>query len=142
MLVAPAMSDPPKRTQWREDLQNFRRDHGFSRKVLLNCCLVRRVIAWATPNAKGRRFWFTPPGRRSLRETVKRRLGGAGIGNDGKWGKLDAAAGSIFTNHSKAWAEYGVGAVRRGWSSTWRFVLHLQGGSSSLILRSFKQEAP
>lgn len=48
------MSTPPKRSQWREELQNLRRDHGFSKKVLLNCCLVRRAIAWAAPNTKGR----------------------------------------------------------------------------------------
>lgn len=54
VFVAPTMSPPPKRTQWRENLQNFRRDHGFSTKVLLNCCLVRRVIAWAAPTTKGR----------------------------------------------------------------------------------------
>lgn len=48
------MSSPPKRTQWREDLQNFSRDHGFSKKVLLDCCLVRRVLAWAAPSTKGR----------------------------------------------------------------------------------------
>lgn len=51
---APAMCTPPKRTQWREDLQHFRKEHGFSKKVLLNCCLVRRIISWASPNTKGR----------------------------------------------------------------------------------------
>lgn len=50
----PAMCTPPKRTQWREDLQHLRRDYGFSKKVLLNCCLVRRIISWASPNTKGR----------------------------------------------------------------------------------------
>lgn len=54
VFVAPTMSPPPKRTQWREGLRNFRRDHGFSKKVLLDCCLVRRVIAWAAPTTKGR----------------------------------------------------------------------------------------
>lgn len=48
------MCTPPKRTQWREDLQHFRKEHGFSKKVLLNCCLVRRIISWASPNTKGR----------------------------------------------------------------------------------------
>lgn len=43
-----------KRSQWREGLQNLSRGHGFSTKVLLDCCLVRRLVAWATPNAKGR----------------------------------------------------------------------------------------
>ncbi|KAG8006210.1 hypothetical protein GBF38_005414, partial [Nibea albiflora] len=47
------MCSPTKRTQWREDLQHFRKDHGFSKKVLLNCCLVRRIITWASPNPKG-----------------------------------------------------------------------------------------
>lgn len=51
----PTMCSPPKRTQWREGLQHFRKDHGFSKKVLLNCCLVRRIVTWASPNAKGRR---------------------------------------------------------------------------------------
>lgn len=37
----------------REDLQHFHKDHGFSKKVLLNCCLVRRVLTWASPNSKG-----------------------------------------------------------------------------------------
>lgn len=55
VFVAAAMSTPPKRTRWREDLQNFRRDHGFSKKVLLDCCLVRRLVAWAASDAKGRR---------------------------------------------------------------------------------------
>ncbi|KAF0029389.1 hypothetical protein F2P81_018494 [Scophthalmus maximus] len=44
-----AMCSPTKRTQWRQDLQH----HGFSKKLLLNCCLVRRIITWASPIAKG-----------------------------------------------------------------------------------------
>lgn len=60
VFVAPTMSAPPKRTQWREDLQNFRRDHGLSKKVLLDCCLVRRVIAWAAPSTKGRSVCRVP----------------------------------------------------------------------------------
>lgn len=60
VFVAPTMSPPPKRTQWRENLQNFRRDHMFSTKVLLNCCLVRRVIAWAAPTTKGRNATGSP----------------------------------------------------------------------------------
>ncbi|XP_051284771.1 Kv channel-interacting protein 4 isoform X1 [Dicentrarchus labrax] len=52
MRAVPAMCTPTKRTQWREDLQHFRKDHGFSKKVLLNCCLVRRIITWASPNPK------------------------------------------------------------------------------------------
>ncbi|XP_044039554.1 Kv channel-interacting protein 4 isoform X2 [Siniperca chuatsi] len=48
----PAMCTPTKRTQWREDLQHIRKDHGFSKKVLLNCCLVRRIITWASPKPK------------------------------------------------------------------------------------------
>lgn len=63
MFVAPTMSTPPKRTQWREELQNFRRDHGFSKKVLLDCCLVRRVIAWAAPATKGRNAGGSLPSR-------------------------------------------------------------------------------
>lgn len=55
MFVAPSMSTPPKRAQRREELQDLRRERAFSKKVLLNCCLVRRVIAWAAPKAKGRR---------------------------------------------------------------------------------------
>ncbi|KAK9524684.1 hypothetical protein VZT92_017055 [Zoarces viviparus] len=47
------MCTPNKRTQWREDLQHIRKDHGFSKKVLFNCCLVRRIITWASPNPKG-----------------------------------------------------------------------------------------
>ncbi|XP_069561250.1 Kv channel-interacting protein 4 isoform X1 [Brachyistius frenatus] len=46
------MCSPTKRTQWREELQHFRKDHGFSKKVLLNCCLVRRIVTWASPNPK------------------------------------------------------------------------------------------
>lgn len=61
VFVAPTMSAPPKRTPWREDLQHFRRDHGFSKKVLLDCCLVRRVIAWAAPSTKGRSVGGFPP---------------------------------------------------------------------------------
>lgn len=60
VFAAPTMSPPAKRTQWRENLQNFRRDHGFSKKVLLDCCLVRRVIAWAAPTAKGRNATGSP----------------------------------------------------------------------------------
>ncbi|CAB1449506.1 unnamed protein product [Pleuronectes platessa] len=49
----PAMCSPSKRSQWREELRHFRKDPRFSRKVLLNCCLVRRLIAWASPDVKG-----------------------------------------------------------------------------------------
>ncbi len=49
------MSAPVKRTQWdEEDLTQFREDHGLSKKVLLNCCLIRRIISWASPNKKGK----------------------------------------------------------------------------------------
>uniref|UniRef100_A0A3Q2WDX9 Kv channel-interacting protein 4 n=1 Tax=Haplochromis burtoni TaxID=8153 RepID=A0A3Q2WDX9_HAPBU len=44
------MFTPSKTNQMRGDLQHFRKDYGFSRKVLLNCCLVRRIISWASPN--------------------------------------------------------------------------------------------
>ncbi|KAF5907016.1 Kv channel-interacting protein 4 isoform X1 [Clarias magur] len=33
------MSTPGKRSQWREELWQFSRNHRLSRKVLLNCCL-------------------------------------------------------------------------------------------------------
>ncbi|KAL1270568.1 hypothetical protein QQF64_029584 [Cirrhinus molitorella] len=46
------MSAPDKRTQWDEDLTQFRKEHGLSKKVLLNCCLVRRIFSWASPNKK------------------------------------------------------------------------------------------
>ncbi|CAM4530569.1 unnamed protein product [Leuciscus chuanchicus] len=46
------MSTPVKRTQWDEDLSQFHKDHGLSKKVLLNCCLFRRIISWASPNKK------------------------------------------------------------------------------------------
>ncbi|XDV17559.1 hypothetical protein PO909_023399 [Leuciscus waleckii] len=48
------MSTPVKRTQWDEDLSQFHKDHGLSKKVLLNCCLFRRIISWASPNKKGK----------------------------------------------------------------------------------------
>ncbi|XP_078256791.1 Kv channel-interacting protein 4 isoform X1 [Rhinoraja longicauda] len=42
-----------KRTKkWREDIYEFRKKHGLSKRVLLNCCLVKRLIAWATPALK------------------------------------------------------------------------------------------
>lgn len=47
------MCTPPEKTQCREDLEHFRKDHGFSKKFLLNCCLVRRIISWASPDPKG-----------------------------------------------------------------------------------------
>ncbi|KAJ8416415.1 hypothetical protein AAFF_G00357030 [Aldrovandia affinis] len=48
-----SLSTPVKRTRkWREDLRWFRRSHGISKKALLDCCLIRRIIAWASPNAK------------------------------------------------------------------------------------------
>uniref|UniRef100_A0AAV2KMK9 Uncharacterized protein n=1 Tax=Knipowitschia caucasica TaxID=637954 RepID=A0AAV2KMK9_KNICA len=53
IVLAARMCSPDKGSQWREELQHFRKDHRFSKKVLLNCCLVRRIIAWATPKAKG-----------------------------------------------------------------------------------------
>ncbi|CAL8327414.1 unnamed protein product [Lota lota] len=40
------MSEPPK--------EDFRKEHGFSKKLLINCCLVRRIITWATPTPKGK----------------------------------------------------------------------------------------
>ncbi|KAG7266747.1 hypothetical protein CRUP_025066 [Coryphaenoides rupestris] len=34
--------------------EDFRKgQYGFSKKVLVNCCLVRRIITWATPTPKG-----------------------------------------------------------------------------------------
>ncbi|CAL8376475.1 unnamed protein product [Gadus morhua 'NCC'] len=33
--------------------QDFPKEHGFSKKLLINCCLVRRIIMWATPAPKG-----------------------------------------------------------------------------------------
>lgn len=43
-----------KRTnKWREDIYEFRKKHGLSKRVLLNCCLVKRLLAWATPPMKG-----------------------------------------------------------------------------------------
>ncbi|CAL8377995.1 unnamed protein product [Boreogadus saida] len=32
--------------------QDFPKEHGFSKKLLINCCLVRRIIMWATPAPK------------------------------------------------------------------------------------------
>ncbi|CAL8241857.1 unnamed protein product [Merluccius merluccius] len=33
--------------------EDLRQEHGFSKKVLINCCLVRRIVTWATPAPKG-----------------------------------------------------------------------------------------
>ncbi|KAG1952531.1 hypothetical protein F2P79_010394 [Pimephales promelas] len=46
------MSTPVKRTPWNKDLSQFRKDHGLSKKVLLNCCLFRWIISWASPIQK------------------------------------------------------------------------------------------
>ncbi|MGH0149744.1 UNVERIFIED_CONTAM: hypothetical protein FKN15_016192 [Acipenser sinensis] len=49
-----SLSTPVKSThKWREDLQQFRRNHAISKKVLLNCCLIKRIIAWANPSIPG-----------------------------------------------------------------------------------------
>ncbi|XP_047671500.1 Kv channel-interacting protein 4 isoform X1 [Tachysurus fulvidraco] len=44
------MSTPAKRSQWKEEL--FPRNHRLPKKVLLNCCLVRRIISWVQPVKK------------------------------------------------------------------------------------------
>ncbi|XP_033869114.2 Kv channel-interacting protein 4 isoform X1 [Acipenser ruthenus] len=46
-----SLSTPVKSThKWREDLQQFRRNHAISKRILLNCCLIKRIIAWANPS--------------------------------------------------------------------------------------------
>ncbi|KAL4640310.1 Kv channel-interacting protein 4 [Arapaima gigas] len=52
-----SVSTPVKRShKWRQDLQQFRQNHGISKKVLRSCCLVRHIKAWVSPHPKG-----TPP---------------------------------------------------------------------------------
>ncbi|XP_046707384.1 Kv channel-interacting protein 4 isoform X2 [Silurus meridionalis] len=46
------MSTPAKRSQWRKELWQFPRNHRLSKKVLMNCCLVKRIISWAQPVKK------------------------------------------------------------------------------------------
>ncbi|XP_014863788.1 PREDICTED: Kv channel-interacting protein 4 isoform X2 [Poecilia mexicana] len=46
------MCSPTKGTQWMEDQLHLRKNHGFSKKVLLNCWLVRRIVTWASPHPK------------------------------------------------------------------------------------------
>ncbi|XP_035282357.1 Kv channel-interacting protein 4-like isoform X1 [Anguilla anguilla] len=121
-----ALSTPVKRTRkWREDLQQFRRSHGLSKKALLSCCLVNRIVAWASPSTKvggtgsasktmglrgcsvhrwccARRGRTSPSTREKRRGKLREREGEKGIERERRRRERERAAASCWENEVKA----------------------------------------